>query len=501
MYLWILLTGLLGYSLAQAIYRLYFHPLHVFPGPKIAAVTSLYQFFHDGIRGGRYLWEVEKMHEKYGPIVRINPHELHIKDPQYFDTIYRSPKQEKDVSAAAVFMSPNSMIGTVSHTQHRTRRAVLNNFFSKQAVAKLEPRVWLFVEKLLHWLEEAEKCTTAADTIRLHDLYANLTTDVITEYTYGQSMDCLDENGVNSILEASDGFSSLVHIIWFLPVLSTILRGIPLSVMENLQPRAAKFFGLQRMIRERSQAILNKTDHRAEDKTARTVFEALTASSVPAEEKSLSRLEDESVVVLLAGMGTTARVLSTGSLHLANNKALALKLRQELMQVMPDPTSKPSWSQLEQVPYLTAVINESLRLSHTVVFRLTRLSPVDPLVYGDYVIPPGTPVSQSQYFVHMDPDIFPDPHTFDPERWLRPSTQGDVPLTRFLVPFNKGNRNCLGMNLAYAELYITFAAVFRRFDLDLVNTSLEDLRFTRDLGGGAPEHMRFHVFARVREAS
>lgn len=55
-----------GYLLLRSIYRLFFHPLSKFPGPKIAAVTRAYEFYYDGIKGGMYMWEVQKMHEKYG---------------------------------------------------------------------------------------------------------------------------------------------------------------------------------------------------------------------------------------------------------------------------------------------------------------------------------------------------------------------------------------------------------------------------------------------------
>lgn len=63
-----LFAAALGYVLLVAIYRLYLHPISKFPGPKLAAVTSLYGFYFNVVKGGRYLWEIEKMHKKYGAI-------------------------------------------------------------------------------------------------------------------------------------------------------------------------------------------------------------------------------------------------------------------------------------------------------------------------------------------------------------------------------------------------------------------------------------------------
>jgi len=62
----VLSAAALGYVFLGAIYRLYFHPISKIPGPKLAAVTSLYGFYFNVVKGGRYMWEIEKMHDKYG---------------------------------------------------------------------------------------------------------------------------------------------------------------------------------------------------------------------------------------------------------------------------------------------------------------------------------------------------------------------------------------------------------------------------------------------------
>jgi cytochrome P450 len=61
--------------------------------------------------------------------------------------------------------------------------------------------------------------------------------------------------------------------------------------------------------------------------------------------------------------------------------------------------------------------------------------------------------------IHLNPHIFPSPYSFQPERWLE-----NPRLDRYLVSFSKGARQCLGINLAYAELYLCVAGVWRRYD-------------------------------------
>lgn len=65
------------YIVGLGIYRLYLSPLAKIPGPKLAALTTWYNAYHDMFRRGQYVWVVEEMHRKYGPIVRIRPDVVH----------------------------------------------------------------------------------------------------------------------------------------------------------------------------------------------------------------------------------------------------------------------------------------------------------------------------------------------------------------------------------------------------------------------------------------
>jgi cytochrome P450 len=86
------------------------------------------------------------------------------------------------------------------------------------------------------------------------------------------------------------------------------------------------------------------------------------------------------------------------------------------------------------------VINEGLRVAHGVSSRQPRIATHEELVYKQWTIPRGTPVMQSLYLLHMDPEVFPEPFAFRPQRWL------DNPdLKRNLFAFSRGSRSCLGM--------------------------------------------------------
>lgn len=128
----------------------------------------------------------------------------------------------------------------------------------------------------------------------------------------------------------------------------------------------------------------------------------------------------------------------------------------------------------------------ALRLSCGPVRRLVRVSD-NPVKYKDHVLPPGTLFSMSTYTLHHDENVFPDSYTFNPDRWLADPITGTRPtgptgknLTRYLASFSKGSRICVGMHLAYAELYIGIANLFRKVHMELFETTLEDVTMVEE---------------------
>lgn len=72
------------YFVAQVIYRLTYHPLARFPGPRLAAITMMYAGSYDLPFASSFCKDLPRLHDEYGPIVRIRPNELHIRDMDSF---------------------------------------------------------------------------------------------------------------------------------------------------------------------------------------------------------------------------------------------------------------------------------------------------------------------------------------------------------------------------------------------------------------------------------
>lgn len=158
-------------------------------------------------------------------------------------------------------------------------------------------------------------------------------------------------------------------------------------------------------------------------------------------------------------------------------------MHDELTTAVPDPRQFPSLATLEQLPYLAAVVQEGLRLCDPVSHRIGRQFPDQPLQCRGIFIPANTTVGMTAMLTHLNDTIFPEPRIFRPERWLGPDGKR---LERYLVPFNRGTRSCLGINLARAELVLILAAVFRQFDFDVSAVQRDrDIDVSRDYILGA----------------
>jgi len=128
---------------------------------------------------------------------------------------------------------------------------------------------------------------------------------------------------------------------------------------------------------------------------------------------------------------------------------------------MPHPESPVTDETLERLPFLQAIIKESLRIGYGLPGPLPRDTPPEGAEFCGVKIPGGFAAAHSHYMYHGNPDVFPDPFSWKPERWLVSDTRE---MEKHFMPFSRGARMCIGMNLANAELTTTIARLFRRFD-------------------------------------
>jgi cytochrome P450 len=219
--------------------------------------------------------------------------------------------------------------------------------------------------------------------------------------------------------------------------------------------------------------VFNQPPSERTKTTHTTIFHEILDSKLPPEEKTIARLAEDGGALVGAGTVTTAWAITVAIFWLLRDAQCLARLKHELSTACPSDSATESVPDvpnapkdiplptLESLPYLSATIQEALRLSYGVASRLARIAPDEELVVPgekECHIPPNTPVSMTQLLVFRDASIFPSPLTFRPERWIE-----DPRLHRFQVAFNKGSRICLGKNLAMAEMYLILGALFRKY--------------------------------------
>ena len=184
-----------------------------------------------------------------------------------------------------------------------------------------------------------------------------------------------------------------------------------------------------------------------------------------AEGKSMSdtQLRDEVMTLFLAGHETTAIALSWACYLLAQNPHIEAQLAEELQTVLGDQAPTPQ--DLPRLRYTEMVLKEAMRL-YPAVWGIGRRAVADCEI-GGYRVVAGTNIFIFQWLTQRDPRFFPDPETFDPERWREdPVRSGKIPRFAYF-PFGAGPRVCVGASFAMMEATFLLAMIMQRFHLEL----------------------------------
>ena len=201
-----------------------------------------------------------------GPIVRINPDELHFNDLDFIDEIFSGPSKKRDKHAmlgkvtlrksvtvpchrheilTSMLSVPEATGSTVTHDLHRTRRAALNPYFSKASIRRLDPVIQRTLENLLR---RFSACAKTGAILPLNIVYKAATSDVISDYTFGKSVDYLKRDDYNApFFEAISGSFEIAWWLLHMPWLASLMHSIPKSVLSYIMPGMDSMFQMQRV--------------------------------------------------------------------------------------------------------------------------------------------------------------------------------------------------------------------------------------------------------------
>ena len=256
--------------------------------------------------------------------------------------------------------NPEATFPTIEAEVHRQRSGALKPFFSASAISKIEPLIGDVVNRLT---DRMAVCAKEGKAIPLFYAYRCMTVDIISEYAFGSQFGLIDrEDWGESFYSAWRALWEMSGLIRQVPVIMDIFEAMPRWLLAITQPSALEVIDMQNFTTEQTRILLSTSPEVNETRRFPTVIWKLSRSeSLPPKEKAFKRLAVDANSILAAGFETTGNLLTLVTYLVISHSEVHEKLKQELAIAIPDPNEIPSWRSLENLPYFSAIIRESLR--------------------------------------------------------------------------------------------------------------------------------------------
>ncbi|KAL4988653.1 cytochrome P450 [Aspergillus falconensis] len=416
---------------------LIYSPLSSIQGPRLFALTE-WRLALEEYRGTRTTY-IQALHNRYGAVVRIGPNEISFNSLSALRTIYE-------------------------------RKRLLNHAYSKTSILS-SVNASMIEEKTKQFIDLVAREADAAGNLEIFYPLHYFSLDSITAFLYGKNR---GQNGATTALAASSPHRSLLDDIidparrrlsWFtihLPQLTSWLytrAGLFESLLTflNLLPmrKPSTYTGIRAHALKAAQGINQSVTETGAINPNESITERLLHAMQNGGKKEQSVMDildvaSECADHLLAGIDTTSDTIMWAIFLLSQpeNKIYQKKLRAEIQsQSLQEQTRRQGWCRqrlaADKIPYLEAVIKETLRLFAPLPGTEPRVADTDQVIDG-HLIPAGTVVSISPYMMHRNPTVFRDPERFDPERWLKGEKEL-AEMNRWFWAFSSGGRMCIGL--------------------------------------------------------
>ncbi|KAL5339063.1 cytochrome P450 [Aspergillus crustosus] len=446
---------------------------------------------------------IHTAHERLGPIVRLGPSEISVNCVEDGIKPVYTGGFEKHEWYPRVFASFGtvSMFTMTGSKAHSTRKRMLSNIYSKSFLQssphlKLISKTVIF-DRLLPILEAASSFNTEVD---VHDLNQGLTMDFVSAYLFGLA------NGTN-FLQNDDYRREMLRLYQCrkpfefyhqeVPDAVTWLKAIGIRLIPKWCDKANEILDAWGLgLCDKAEASLASTDISVEPVVYKHLKQAISKQNplktdnekLHTEYLSQQRLDIacEMYDHLTAGHETSAVVLTYLHWELSRHPAIQNDLHNELLTLEPRlryPPSRssqtlnpeielPSPKSIDSLPLLEAILTETLRLHASIPGIQPRVTPSPTCTLAGYdSIPANTRVNAQAYSLHRNPEVFPDPETWEPNRWVKEdNTPAELDeRKRWFWAFGSGGRMCVGSNLALQEMKLAVAAIYTNFKTSIID--------------------------------
>ncbi|KAI4753317.1 cytochrome P450 [Aureobasidium sp. EXF-3400] len=446
----------LVYQIVTTVYDVWFGPLSKFPGPKLWASSNLPLIWM--IWRGQDTKTKQRLHSQYGPVVRVSPTEISYIDAEangkglsgtnawkeiYGHRLSGKRSFAKDRRLYAIPVNGTTSILSSDDASHARQRRVLSHAFSDKALKEEEPLFKRWASLLVEKLDALSFTDAPIDLVA----YYNYTTfDLMADLTFSESLHMLEGSEYSpwvATIFASIKSMTRLRAVRLIPGMTTVLNILLSNAIRKKQVNHFKYSA-------------DRVDKRlATTPSSPDLWSFVLKKAGQEGGMSLSEMHSNSAMFMIAGTETTATLL---------------RLTRELRSAF-SRDSDITIEALQQLPYLSACVEEGMRLYPPVPTGLPRQVPQGGArICGEYV-PEDVTVSVSQWATYHSESNFYDAESFIPERWLGEDARFEHDNHAAFQPFSVGPRNCIGRNLAYHECRLLLTEVFWNFDLELMDKS------------------------------
>ncbi|GJE91626.1 cytochrome P450 [Phanerochaete sordida] len=436
------------------IYRLSpWHPLARYPGPRLLKTSKIWMI-RLARRGGQWRY-IRALHDVYGPVVRIGPNELSFCDASLVVPILGTQGLPKgsDWMGRAMHPQTPSLIALRDPVEHQRRRRTWNRAFRPAAVQEYLPLIRKRTAQLLDILAKCED----QDGVDLAKWIRYFKYDFMGDLVFGGGTEMMRDGDVDARLQQQRAGVAMMVVFAHMPWVAQLAKNLPAVSRKVTELRA--------MGRNRA-ADRCKAGSQGKDLFYYLANEDGSEKEAPSEDVVLS----DGLLAIVAGSDTTSTVLTSAIYCLLTYPETYERLVEEVDNFYPPDEDWCSTKHHADMHYLTAVLNETLRLFPILRDGSLRAPWVGhgDCTVGPHFIPEGTQVRLHTYALHRDPRYFSRPDSFWPERWLvAAGAGGDAPAgfahePGAFIPFSRGPSDCAGKALALQDMRIVLCALLQR---------------------------------------
>ncbi|KAH6674858.1 cytochrome P450 [Halenospora varia] len=412
-------------------------------------------------------------HRKLGPLIRVGPNELAVNCIENgVQTIYSGNFEKSDWYENFVADRTPFMFAMGSNKTHTERKRMLSQVYTKSYVMNSEElNTILNVIVLKIFLPQVSRFVKEGKPIDIHRENKALTMDIATAYVFGLG------NGTNMVVNPEekkligDFDSAIKGLFWFTELpnfLDWALRfRIPILSDEIVEafPKLEEFcFKLCLRTKEKVLSASSEPLPVVYSEFRRKLEASKTVQPNGLDTTMATELLDH-VQGAQEGTGITMTYLMC---ELARHPECLVQLRQELDNCG-ELNELPSAQSIEALPYLDAVLTETLRLYPGSSGPFPRVVPEKGARLGDFDVPPGTVVASSVYCLHQNAEVFENPQEWRPERWIEASPEKKKEMMKWFWVFVSGGRICIGNHLAIRMIKAVVVAFFSQFETVMVS--------------------------------